>query len=609
MTKKTLFFVLLSALLILAVLPTVSAAAEVNLTKDIYSYYKFDNDYTDATNNNRDLREISGTPTFSTGVLNNGLYFDGTTDGLNSTKWGNNFTNLTISAWLKPTYYDRYLIYSRNGGGDSNVIGLRPVTSGDVENMSFYDGTLPWKKFPSSKTFFTNSSTTFTFITWTFNETGNASLYVNGAFNSTVAFDGVFKLEDLQMGNYNGCGGGCNAQYLGIIDEMGVWNRTLTAQDVSLLYNDGTPLRYPFTTSIDVMLYDEETNVQVDTGIVELIGSTGTTIKTITNENATFSNITIGEYELSYISSDANRRHYYLNVSTVGIGVTYPVRLYLLNNSNTNTKIVTYDLTDENGIGLSNGTVKLLRRIVEEGISSYRVVEMSKSDVNGKGGLTLEKYDPFYQFIVDYNGNTILTTSGSQIFDDTLIIRGSLSENVIQSTNTVANLNSSLTYNESTGSFILTWNDPSGIISNVCLNVTRIRGTGITVINDTCLAASSGSIILGSGGNSTNGLYRAWSRIETNTANSPHVIEMIEKLRSSVQASVGEQGAFYTALLVIVLALIGLAVVRHPAGVLFGGIIGVISGGLFGLIDITFAAVIFAIVIVGFIIFGSRRGV
>jgi len=70
--------------------------------------------------------------------------------------------------------------------------------------------------------------------------TANTTAYSAGTFDSTKQF---------RIGAYNGFGG---IYWDGLIDEFGFWKRVLTSGERTSLYNGGSGLAYPFTTSSKV---------------------------------------------------------------------------------------------------------------------------------------------------------------------------------------------------------------------------------------------------------------------------------------------------------------------------------------------------------------------
>lgn len=99
----------------------------------------------------------------------------------------------------------------------------------------------------------------------------NLILYINGvavATNTTSkgAFTNTDAADQITIGNVN------NLDYFtGYIDEVGIWSRALTADEVSQLYNSGNGNQYPFSSTVDYTL-------ACDTGTLTLTGYDATFI-------------------------------------------------------------------------------------------------------------------------------------------------------------------------------------------------------------------------------------------------------------------------------------------------------------------------------------------
>jgi hypothetical protein len=100
-----------------------------------------------------------------------------------------------------------------------------------------------------------------TVSTATYNE-----LWINGNLknNQTGQWDRLPGLDNLTIGNY-----AYNARTRspnGLIDEIGLWNRTLTASEISDLYNSGSgiPFSFPQNYTITFNLTDSGTGEQLD---------------------------------------------------------------------------------------------------------------------------------------------------------------------------------------------------------------------------------------------------------------------------------------------------------------------------------------------------------
>ena len=580
----------------LMVLPLASAI----ITDDIYAYWTFDTDADQNTSvGNNTLLDFNAHPSFSPSmIINGGKVFDGVNQGLNFTYVGANFPDLTISAWLRPDDVNKYFMYSVNTGANT-VISLQSQGGVDVGGMSVYDGT-GWLIFPNSA--ITDSQ--FRFFVWTFNgSNNNASLYINGVFNSSVTtYDGDILLHNIGIGDYVGCGGVCGVGYDGRADEMGLWNRTLNPLEVSTLFNNGDGLAYPFTNQINLTIYDEFTNEKLDIATVTVIKSTESQNKNTTDGNMSFS-ITPDTYELIYNSPTSFQRHYYftlINLSSSGVD---NINLYLLNTSTTNAQLVTYTVTDENGVPLNNATVKVLRFYPE--LNTYIIVEMSISDTNGAGGLHLEKINPKYMFIVERNGVVIISTQGAQIFQDDILLRADLSEDVIESLVSVIGMQKSLTFTNVTNDFTLTWNDNTGVTSEVCLTVSKVSLRSTKEVNSSCVNSASGSITLGIGENRT-GQYVARANLETTTQFSPALLtELSVWLENNLQLF-GGMAIFLSALLILGVSLTLIFMTQSAVGGIMGVIIGVILSVMLGLLSIGITIII-GIIIVGLLVMFLTR--
>jgi hypothetical protein len=109
--------------------------------------------------------------------------------------------------------------------GNNNNMKLETNTNG--QEFSFFNGF---------------STGTWYYVTLTRND-NTVKLYLNGRFVGSMTISGSDHLSVSQVG-YKG------RSFNGAIDELGIWNRALTDQDVAKLYNNGNGLSYPFSTGI-----------------------------------------------------------------------------------------------------------------------------------------------------------------------------------------------------------------------------------------------------------------------------------------------------------------------------------------------------------------------
>jgi hypothetical protein len=214
---------------------SLSAAINANviipssLLTGLLAYWKLDG------NSNDSLGVYNGTPTnvvFSAGngKIGQGAGFNGSSSGINFGAVPLDPNNWTMSLWLNPvSLAARYFAYHGNGPTYWNNGGqIAIVHSGSIDFYTGYTPTLNvWQHVVVTKT----SST------WI--------VYVNGAQFSTGSLGnpGWTASDQVTIGYSNSFSG---ERYNGALDEPAIWNRALTASEVTTLYNAGTGLQYPF---------------------------------------------------------------------------------------------------------------------------------------------------------------------------------------------------------------------------------------------------------------------------------------------------------------------------------------------------------------------------
>ena len=184
--------------------------------------------------------------TYSTGKISNGFILDGVNDYVNiSPSLGSTFSSPSsahsYSAWIYPTSLAGYNWIIQNGLNNS---GTSMILNG--ANLCF---------FIQGGNNQTTSSATLTVNTWTmvtvvYNGAGSVSFYKNGVLsnsNSASWTESVYG-TNTYIGSYVGA----VHFFDGKIDEVGAWNRALTAAEVTELYNAGSGKQYaaPAPTSI-----------------------------------------------------------------------------------------------------------------------------------------------------------------------------------------------------------------------------------------------------------------------------------------------------------------------------------------------------------------------
>lgn len=185
------------------------------------------------------------------GKLGQAYWFNGTSKG------GTVRTSLTyddiplsLSMWI---YYNgttgvsNYIFSNENGGYDFGLF----ITTAD--NITINTG---------NSTYTTNTtikSGQWTHLALSINSTGYTVLYVN---NTAIVSPRISYASSGTVWHISGADSNTNTHFNGTIDEVAIWNRSITATEVALLYNSGvgcayenescyTPTDYPPTITLN----------------------------------------------------------------------------------------------------------------------------------------------------------------------------------------------------------------------------------------------------------------------------------------------------------------------------------------------------------------------
>ena len=217
-----------------------------DLTEGLVSYYSFENG-TDDDHGNNDGTNYGAINT--SGIIGSAYDFDGTNDYIDT----NNNTdivigpnaNFTISAWLN----------SNSSLGASRAISPVSVTNG-FEAVLGFDASGNWEARVGKAGIVSNGITgsAVTINSWThlvavFNgDEKSYKFFLNGISQGTQSYGSTIENANeetdgfaigLQRYNSNSY-----TPFNGKIDEVGIWDRTLTADEISRLYNSGSGLEY-----------------------------------------------------------------------------------------------------------------------------------------------------------------------------------------------------------------------------------------------------------------------------------------------------------------------------------------------------------------------------
>jgi hypothetical protein len=208
------------------------------LNAGLVSYWRLDESSGNATDSVGGYTAANSNVTYSTGKINNCAVFNGS----NSTLLSSNLnigTSWTISFWINPSLLNNKTIISSDDGG-SNRMFLLYVTATNMEVYGWTSGGT--QKNVSA----THGMSTGTWYHWTatWDSGGNLTLYKNASSVGTpVATTG--NSRNNSYGVMFGNRPTLSEYYTGSTDEVGIWNRALSATEVTELYNSTNGIQLP----------------------------------------------------------------------------------------------------------------------------------------------------------------------------------------------------------------------------------------------------------------------------------------------------------------------------------------------------------------------------
>ena len=217
-------------------------SAGTYLSDGLSAYWKFDEEagatVFDETANDND-GTVVGALINQTGILGKCLYFDGTDSVtiVNSASLRMNATNFSITAWVKFT-----------GTAEGAVVGgnVERSPSLSIDNdeylhaRSYLKADLNTSSVPGLVT-----KDQWMFIAAVIDSTDSylSHLYINGKMMKYDDFS-VSDFLSSSFINRIGMGGRGHFPFTGYIDEVGIWKRKLSIDEILKLYNHGTPFLY-----------------------------------------------------------------------------------------------------------------------------------------------------------------------------------------------------------------------------------------------------------------------------------------------------------------------------------------------------------------------------
>ncbi len=261
----------------------------------------------DASGNNNHAKPCpnASAATLSDGKFGPGGSFDGTNDYVNAGTTGFSTTNATFAMWIKPS---ASMISANRGLFDTN-----PSSNGSVRLITNSAGTRLEYSIGGNANSTSEGNGHYTISAWT-NEWHHLAVVVTNSNTTSLFVDGVKVGNDFvnnvnagystfDIGRYNS-----SNYYAGIIDDVRVYNRSLSPGEISQLYNWAPPPGFYFNADTNTGTTVYNTGSVGDTSSFDSAdmgwtsGKYGSAVETFLNSSSTGSGIGFGD-GTPYISS------------------------------------------------------------------------------------------------------------------------------------------------------------------------------------------------------------------------------------------------------------------------------------------------------------------
>ncbi len=380
-----------------------------------------------------------------------------------------------------------------------------------------------------------------------------------------------------------------------------------TASETQLIYNiDMDDCSTYNITALNFSLVEESNNASIN-GSMDFtfsLAQEGTTInysKSVTNRNWTAfcipnNNINFTAQLQSEYSAEGYDAHTYFAYNLAINNETQHITYYLTNG----TTIVEFTVLDQNGDEVENAYIKVKKYDI--GTGTYKTIETLKTDQQGKalGNIILDT--AWYEFVVEYGGTVYLEDGPTKITTTSRTFRiNLLSDFFDRYTDVIYGITSSLNYTDSTGNFRFTWSDPDGNYHYGCLKVTKESLAGNTLINDTCVQSTAGTILVNiNDSGSVNGTYVAVGYIKFDE---PYVLQVLRKTWGSLSETFGNEGLFYAFLIILTVAMVG---IFAPKIAMILAVIGLVFSSILGFFNMNPSWIIALVIAAGLTIYRMR---
>ena len=247
------------------------------------------------------------------------------------------------------------------------------------------------------------------------------------------------------------------------------------------------------SAGLQLTFYDEETNTVMSgkTVTINFVGVNVSQEFTTTSGVKSISGLANGVYDVVYSSPGYITRS--RETTLVNSTIQY-FNLYLLNSTLGDNVLIS--LYDTFGKTLEEYQFLLYRLIA----GSYTEVERTRTNYDGKTDVAARLNTPFYKWVIQKDNTTYLITNETKIYsaDPGVSFFINIQSDYTERYRKAANMDYSFSFNNATNNFILTYNDPSGSLTSVCLYVSaKSNYLDNSQYNNSCSSSPSGTLTVG----------------------------------------------------------------------------------------------------------------
>ena len=218
------------------------------LDSSIYGAWNGENNANDSVGTNHGT--LMNGCTFTTGKLGNAFTFDGVNDYIEFPSNTMNLTgDFTISFWVNLSSLTGHQFFISNVVNQSSLYRGFAIVKNNTTNLinvQFYNSNSSVDIFSSSAMV----ANTWYNIVLTRKSGVSTKLYVNGVLsgsNTSTMDPNYYTSQACQIGGYNNTASPATYFTNGNIDSLTTWNKAISQDEVTQLYNLGTGTQYPFS--------------------------------------------------------------------------------------------------------------------------------------------------------------------------------------------------------------------------------------------------------------------------------------------------------------------------------------------------------------------------